>query len=235
MALRAEVRHNTSVLYLATSCLQGRAIVSATLDLLRLHPDGLQLCPGNHPADGFGALLRRVTIPLRYHHGFSWRAYRAPVWSHAGDLLVDPQHRSVHPPRQTPTIGFEKWLERVAAQQIAVEIMPPGWILSDERSIDAALDARVPLAVDVSHLHILREQGRLTDTGMRRILNADTIVEVHVSDNDGRFDLHRPIGPCSFGTGWARERARDGLPVVLECYMHRLDEDERRAQVERWR
>jgi len=53
-----------------------------------------------------------------------------------------------------------------------------------------------------------------------------------VSANDGRRDLHRPLGADEFGLDWARERLAGGDPVVLECYMHKLSDAERRAQID---
>ena len=66
----------------------------------------------------------------------------------------------------------------------------------------------------------------------RRLQRYPRIAEIHVSDNAGRIDSHRPIDTNTFGLGWARELAITGLPLILEAYMHKLSDLERRAQVE---
>ena len=224
------------MLLLATSCLQGMPLVRACLELLALQPDGLQLCPGHPPSPGLRALLCRVQTRLQTHHGFSWSVPRAPVWDAAGQPLVPlDDRRSLHPPRTLPPQGLEAWLAQAAAARWTLEIMPPGWILSDELAIDAALAHGVSLAVDVSHLHILRTAGRLSAAGTRRLLDAPHISEIHVSESDGRLDLHRALSPDTYGVGWALERTADAVPMVLECYLHRLDDAARRHQIERLR
>lgn len=222
-----------AMLLLATSCLQGEPLARACLTLLALGGDGLQLCPGNLPSPGLEALLSRVQTTLRLHHGFTWDARLAPVWDEAGAPMLPMAGRSVHPPQTTPTGGLEGWLTRAAQEGWVVELMPPGWILSDEGSIDAAMAAGLRLAVDVSHLHILRATGALSEAGERRVMDYAHIAELHVSDNDGRLDLHRPTSRESYGVGWARERADAETPMILESYLHTLDQSARRTLVER--
>ena len=53
-----------------------------------------------------------------------------------------------------------------------------------------------------------------------------------MSANDGRHDSHQPLRGDSFGLGWARARLAIGDPVVFECYLHRLSDAERRAQLD---
>lgn len=220
------------MLLLATSCLQGQPLARAVLSLLALRPDGLQLCPGNHPSPGLRTLLSGLDAPIRYHHGFCWERYRQPVWSDDGQPLVELAARSVHPPRCPPPEGSRAWLARAAAEGWVLEVMPPGWILSDDQDIRDALELGVRLAVDISHLHILRTQGRLSEATLRRLLDADTIDEVHVSDNDGRLDLHRPSTAETPWLPWAQDRGREGVPLVIECYLHRCDDDARRRLME---
>ena len=59
------------------------------------------------------------------------------------------------------------------------------------------------------------------------------IAELHVSDNDGRLDLHRPTSRESYGVGWARERKSAETPMILESYLHKLDTDARKTLLER--
>lgn len=220
------------MLLLATSCLQGQPLARAALALLALRPDGLQLCPGNHPSPGLEALLRQLDAPIRYHHGFAWDAYRQPVWDKHGLPLVPTSARSLHPPQDPPPEGARAWLARAAAEGWVLEVMPPGWILSDDRDIRDAIELGVRLAVDISHLHILQTQGRLSAQTLRLLLEADTIDEVHVSESDGRLDLHRSFSETTPWLGWAQARARDGVPLVVECYLHRYTRDERRRMLE---
>ena len=68
------------MLYLAMSCLQGRPMSAAALDLLALGPDGLQLTPGNAPTPGFLDTLARDGVASRTHHGFHPEAMKQRVW-----------------------------------------------------------------------------------------------------------------------------------------------------------
>lgn len=115
---------------------------------------------------------------------------------------------------------------------MTVEVMYPGYHLGTGAEIEDAMARGLPLAVDVSHLWIQRCAGVLSRRTWRRLRGYDHVTEVHLSDNDGRHDLHRPVSSASFGLGWALERGSGGVPVVLECRFHRLSESERAAQVE---
>jgi hypothetical protein len=101
------------------------------------------------------------------------------------------------------------------------------------RQVDAAMAAGLRLAVDVSHLHILRCSGRLSEAGERRVMDYTHIAELHVSDNDGRLDLHRPTSRESYGVGWARERTDAETPMIVESYLHTLDPSARKTLIER--
>ena len=65
-----------------------------------------------------------------------------------------------------------------------------------------------------------------------RLFDYDHIAEVHVSANDGRRDLHRPLTKDSWGLAWAQARLDAGTPVILECYFHSLSAGDRRRQVD---
>ncbi len=110
--------------------------------------------------------------------------------------------------------------------------MYPGYELGDGESIERAMADRLPLAVDISHAFIQRNAGVMTATTWQRLADYDRIAEVHVSANAGAYDSHRPITDETFGLAWARERLRAGTPTVLECYMHKLPDDERRRQLD---
>jgi hypothetical protein len=201
-------------------------------ELLALEPDGLQLTPGNAPSTGFVETLSERGITTRTHHGFTPKALRRPVWSATGDCLTAAD--SLHPPRKTAPEwpAWEVARAGGAWRGRCLETMYPGYALGDGGDLDAAMDERQPLAVDVSHLYMQLHAGALSGATLRRLFNYEQVREVHVSANDGRRDQHRPLESSTFGLPWARERLHAGTPVIVECYMHRLDIDARRRQVD---
>lgn len=196
-------------------------------DLARLDIGGVQLTPGNMPTPDFEAHARASGLATRTHHGFTFQAFKTTVWNDDGTCNVTSD--SVHPPVATSS-AVARFLDAPALP--ILETMYPGWALGDGAAIELAMARGLALAVDVSHLHIQREHGLVGDATLARILDYDRIAEVHVSANDGRRDLHRPLTATSFGLAWARARLAAGTPVILECYFHRLSEAERRAQIE---
>jgi hypothetical protein len=207
-------------LFLALSCLQGRPRGLAVAQLRALGPDGLQLCPGNPPGD-----IDLSGLQVRFHHGWSATARLRPVHDAGGRPHVGGRDWSLHPP-QAAASG---WMD--AMGEIPVETMYPGEALGTGVELDEAMDRGLNLAVDVSHLYIQRCAGVLGDATLRRLWGYDRVVEVHVSANDGRADAHQPLRADTFGLAWARERAAAGTPLVLECWMHALDEAARVRQV----
>jgi len=221
------------MLFVAMSCLQGRPMAGAFDELARLGV-ALQLTPGNLPTPGFEAHVAASGVPARRHHGFSFERRRADVWSAGGACLVSSE--SVHPPEDGEGFARRAWRAwyDAAPDRPVLEVMYPGYALGCGDEVLAAMDARLPLAVDVSHVFIQRTQGAMDDRTWRRLAGYDRIAEVHVSANAGRHDTHQPLAPgdATFGLAWAREQLRAGVPVVLECYMHRLTHDERRRQLD---
>ena len=217
----------TGPLLLPTSALQELPLAAAVRALLRLRPDGLQLCPGNLPSPGMRGLLGGASM----HHGFAWEARRVEVWDSAGAPLISLAGRSVHPPDLDDS---DTWLEQ-HADDVVLETMPPGHLLGSGASLERAMDRGARLAVDVSHLHIQWRAGLLSAAVRDRLYDYERVAEIHVSDNDGLHDLHRPPSKASFGAEWARARCEAGVPLVLEAYLHGLDDDARRALVEDWR
>lgn len=218
------------LLYLALSCLQGRPMQAAAAELWALEPDGLQLTPGNAPTPGFAAWLTQTGIPSLSHHGFCWQALRQPVWHPTGHCRVHAN--SVHPP-QTHEVAACHWWQQLEARQDRLpllETMYPGYLLGHGTELDRAMDLGLRLAVDVSHLHIQRHQGVLSEQTLRRLQDYPHIGEIHLSHNAGTHDSHQPLQPDSFGLAWALERSQS-IPLVLECYMHRLTPAEREAQM----
>jgi sugar phosphate isomerase/epimerase len=217
--------------FLALSCFQSRTQDAALDELLPLHADGIQLTPGCLPSPGFRERVEREVKDVRVHHGFAWDAYRAEAWTPDGRPALQGRDRSVHPPRGVATAVV---IEAALRHDVLVETMYPGEALGTGDEIDAALDAGIRLAVDTSHLFIQRTAGVLSDRTLRRLFASHLVEEVHVSDNDGRRDLHREIGPETFLLPWARERVAE-LPVVIESYWHRTERGERARQVDRLR
>ncbi len=197
-------------------------------DLVALGPDGIQLTPGNHPTPGFVSVVVASNLPVRTHHGFSWTERRRPVW-HRGTLLVAAA--SVHPP--AASMGFEPstLFGPDSPSPTALETMYPGEHLGSGEAIERAMRNDIPLAVDVSHIFIQREQGVMSQGTWARLQDYPNVVEVHVSANDGRRDQHQPIQRGTFGLQWAQARAQAGTPVILEGYFHRLSTDLRSRQL----
>ncbi|MCE9670539.1 hypothetical protein LY474_22295 [Myxococcus stipitatus] len=205
---------------------------TAAEELLALGVDGLQLTPGNAPTEGFLEGLSRRGVPVRTHHGFDARALRAQVWSPLAECLVSSD--SVHPPRDVDAAS-PHWHARVDSgdfHDMTLETMYPGYALGTGEALQRAMDLGLRLAVDVSHLHLQRAAERLPDSVWRRLQDYPHIDEVHVSANLGDRDAHLPLTPDTFGLAWARERLGAGVPVILECYLHRLSHDERRTQLD---
>lgn len=210
--------------FLALSCLQGRPLQDACEELAVLG-DGLQLTPGCAPTVGFEAWLSKAGIVTRTHHGFTPLAYRASVWGEGAQLRG--HWDSVHPPRGA---SLDALLSR--ADLPCLEVMYPGEMLGEGAAVEAAMEAGIRLAVDVSHVFIQRQQRAMTDRTWKRLQAYDRISEIHVSANDGRRDRHQPISKDTFGLDWARSRAHEGAPIIVEAYLHLLSQDQRRAQVD---
>jgi hypothetical protein len=215
------------MLFVALSSLQGRPMARAFDELAALEV-GIQLTPGNLPTPHFADHVARSGVITRRHHGFTFDARKQPTWDASGACLVASE--SVHPPEDGECAGdWRAWYD-AATERPIVEVMYPGYALGCGDAVERAMADALPLAVDVSHVFIQRTQGVMDDRVWRRLADYEHIAEIHVSANAGRHDTHEPLRPDSFGLAWARERR--AVPVVLECYMHRLSFDERRRQIE---
>lgn len=200
--------------------------------LLAAGADGLQLTPGNAPTRGFEAWLEDHRIPSSAHHGFCFDAMRAPVWRADGTCRF--RARSVHPPRRGKP-GAASFEARMAAGDytaLTLETMYGDYHLGSGAALERAMQAQLALAVDVSHVYLQHEAGVIGASTWAKLRDYEHINEVHVSANDGRTDRHLPIRADTFGLEWARERLAGGALVVLECYMHKLDAETRRRQVD---
>lgn len=211
------------MLFLALSCLQGRLATNAAEELLALEPDGIQLTPGNLPTAGFELWFREKGIPFSLHHGFDWEMRKRRVW-HQGACQALPG-ASVHAPLNPLN---SQYLD----SGFALEVMYRGYGLGSGPQVEEAMERGTTLVVDVSHIYLQLEQGLMREETWKRLQNYRLISEVHVSANDGVGDIHSPLEDDTFGVPWALEQSRAGIPMVLECYMHRLSVDERRAQLD---
>jgi hypothetical protein len=150
-----------------------------------------------------------------------------PVWE--GETLV-ARSDSVHPPKGAGLAWVEGVGHALAAEGVVFETMYPGYALGSGEEVERAMTLGWTLAVDVSHVYLQLRAGAMADATWRRLRDYPRVAEVHVSANEGRHDTHRPLTPRTFGLDWARERGAT-VPLVLECYFHRLSIDERREQM----
>lgn len=204
----------------------------AAEDLLSLGVGGLQLTPGLAPTENFRTWLDEQRITIRTHHGFSAYRLRCKVWSDDGDCLVTSD--SVHPPL-TNHPAQKLWWQRANSgdyHHLILETMYPQYLLGSGEELERAMDLGLLLAVDVSHIYIQFSQGSLSQSIWLRLQNYDNIRELHLSSNTGSADIHQPLSKNTFGLDWVRERAQDGKPVILECYLHKLSSQERLEQLE---
>ena len=225
------------MILLALSCLQGRTMENAAEELLELGPDGLQLTPGCVPTAGFRDSLKSRKVYTQTHHGFCETALRRPVWDGA-TLLVDAD--SVHPPlyreadeemsaHHLRNMGW--WQAAVRGWKPAMEVMYDNYILGCGGDVRLAMQMKMPLAVDISHVEIQLRKGQIAEETWRMLQDYDLISEVHVSESKDGKDVHAPITRRTPGLNWAREKMNSGTVVVLEAYMHKLNKDQRREQL----
>lgn len=214
-------------------------MANAAEELLALEPDGLQLTPGCAPTPGFLDGLKTRGTYTQTHHGFCETALRKPVWNDEAELLVDSD--SVHPPLYRDPleemskhhIRNMKWWRKARDEQwgTAMEVMYDNYILGCGGDIRLAMSLHMPLAVDVSHVEIQLRKGQMAEETWKILQDYPYIAEVHVSESKDGKDVHQPITPRTFGLGWAQKKLASGAVVVLEAYMHKLTQDQRREQL----
>jgi hypothetical protein len=216
------------MLYAALSCLQGRPTSDAISELAALPIDGIQLTPGCVPSDENAVAAALGALTVRTHQGWTPHALRQRVWEHDTATLACVSD-SVHAPRAGVRDDFFAHLEQGDYGQVAFETMYPGYCLGNSDDLEQAMSGNTPLAVDVSHLELMVEAGTLNATTLRHLLDYTHIAEIHVSRAVGHRDAHAPFTADDYLVGWAREQARGGRHVVIECYLHQLDNSERTA------
>lgn len=223
-------------IFLALSCLQQRPMQQAFDQLSELSPDGIQLTPGNFPTKNFENYVKQSSLEIKTHQGFSFTSRVSKVWSDFGPhdhpkLLVDSD--SVHPPvvARYQRLDYRKY-------NTTIEIMYPSkhhYDLQDTETISKAIDNGTPLAVDVSHLNIINNYytNSCTDYFLDKLFNYSNLKEIHISSNQGRYDTHQPITKDSYLVRDAVKIAnKRNIPIIVECYMHKLDNKQRRDQLD---
>jgi hypothetical protein len=211
------------MLFVALSSLQGIPQSTAYKDLLLLQPDGIQLTAGNLPTNNF---KNEVNIPYKYHHAFEWTKRKGTVYDDNFKPIIKDNDHSIHPP--FAKINFNKWIE--SCNDIILETMYPGYLLGNGDEIEIAMLLNKRLAVDISHVHIMKTQGVITNSQINKLLNYDNIVEIHISHNNGKYDTHSPICKNTPFLHWIKERTN--VLFVYESYLHKLNLCERLSQLE---
>lgn len=94
-----------------------------------------------------------------------------------------------------------RWLQDVFGHAVGVEGHYPEagnpWWLSSWAEYRALHEARLDFALDLSHLHIVATRERRIEMGLvREMLASEHCIEVHLSGNDGRADLHVRLADC---------------------------------------
>lgn len=101
-------------------------------------------------------------------------------------------------------------LQDVFAMPVGVEGHYPDrnryWLQSWEE-MAWLLNARIPFALDLSHLNIIAHHERKIELGLtRELLASEYLIEVHISHNDGRQDSHAAMA--------------DGGPIWWDALLH---------------
>lgn len=73
-----------------------------------------------------------------------------------------------------------------------------------------------PLLVDASHLHIGYQSGQWADTDIIALLESRWVSELHLSENDGRTDSHRPLTGDHVVHQWVAAADMSRVPLVVD-------------------
>jgi hypothetical protein len=73
-----------------------------------------------------------------------------------------------------------------------------------------------PLLVDVSHLHIGWRSGLWTEADIVELLESRWVAELHLSENDGRTDSHRPLTAGHIVHDWVARADVSCIPLVVD-------------------
>lgn len=96
------------------------------------------------------------------------------------------------------------WIEDQFQCPVGIEgLYPAGarteyWLINKWADYAKLLESGVKYAIDVSHLQIVAyRQKKVEETLVQELLASSACMEIHVSDNNGRADSHRPLNPAS--------------------------------------
>lgn len=188
----------------------------------RLSTQDIQLCPQNHGILSIERLrVLQGALPLtrfRFHanvriEGPSRRDQDAsritkhalPYYEALADLCLVIQapaytlHAGLRDQASLPKLAKNiRRLNRLFPCPVGVEPMYPAaghpFLLDSWDELAWLLDSDLPFALDLSHLHIIATRSRRTDEILTaQLLRSPRCLEIHVSDNDGRRDQHRPL------------------------------------------
>lgn len=111
-------------------------------------------------------------------------------------------------------------LEDLFGCPVAIEGMYPSrrdrFHVADSAGYRWLLESGAPMAIDVSHLHIVRAaEGGLDPGLLDALLGSEQCIEVHLSHNNGRADQHRPLPPEPPWWWPAVQRACERRPELM--------------------
>lgn len=95
-------------------------------------------------------------------------------------------------------IDNAKKLSDLFALPVAIEGHYPErgdpWLFSTWEEYQFLLESGAPYALDLSHLNIVARNGRdYRRTLVQEMLSSEQCLEIHISGNDGRRDIHQPL------------------------------------------
>lgn len=214
-------------IYFATSCFQGLHQIEAYKKLKSLKPKAIQLCSGNLIDKDFNQYVSKED---KVHHNFSYKIVAPPVYNSKLELLTHDE-RSVHTPnKHLDSFDFNTWLNKQNENQV-FEIMHPGYWLANDEQINYYLDSKRPVALDISHVYILKCQNLISSKTEDRLKNYDNLKEIHISMNEGKKDSHLPATKNSFMVDWVIER-KECCPIIYEGNFHKFTEQHLKSYVE---
>jgi len=90
-------------------------------------------------------------------------------------------------------------------------------LISTQREYRWLLDSGLDYALDLSHIHIVATTEGGFDTALlKELLASNRCLEIHVSDNDGSSDQHRPLTESTWWFGIVEEYAHDNAVLFSE-------------------